>query len=168
MPKKKKEQKKENKVLMSRIRVIDEVDRYVDRVGTGQWDGDDTTEVHRIQGIRLVGDTAFYDLTVPFIPDRDKDYFLVYVEYDTGDSFHRECGRVCFVDLYEKYEDAMKTRETIEKNMRDYNESENGRVERDYGVRIKNSKGSKYEFNCPWKGYFENFGGARIQGVSLI
>jgi len=169
MPKKKKVQKKESKILRSNIRVIDYVHIDVDREATRtEWDADDITEYHRIEGIKVVDKGEYGDISVPFIPEHGKNYFLVCVEYDTGDSFHRERGKMCFVDLYEKYEDARATCDKIYRDMKKYNEKHGLKGADDFSVKIENSSGSKYQFSCPWKGFFESFGGTKIENVNLV
>jgi hypothetical protein len=56
-----------------------------------------TYETHDIQGIKL---SKYGDIEIDFEPKYDVTYFLVIVNYDTGDSFGRDNGRVSYVDLF--------------------------------------------------------------------
>lgn len=118
-----------------------------------RWDRDDTATSHDITGFSVVNDDGFADLTVSYDPVPDRDYFLLYVIYDTGDSFGRDEGRLILIDLYEQRAMA----ETAAKAIRaHYNTCRDGS---DWNSRtrvlITYENGETKPIYAQWVGWFE-------------
>ncbi len=122
-----------------------EVTRTVTRTATEpQWDRDDTKTFWTLgDTIELVSENEGFDITVDdFEPIHGEDYYLLSVEYSTGDSFgHDESERVEDVALYQTRAEAEVVAELIRK----------GPEKNSFQVKLPNG-GSIY---APWVGYFE-------------
>ena len=144
------------------IKIIDYPRIEVTREATlDEWDGDDTNEIHDIEGFTIVNENGYYDLKVPFEIDKNKTYYLVYVIYSSGDSFHHEESRIDFIELYEDVKMAKEVAKIIEDDYRNWESTE-----KDWSVEIFNSNGEKYKIHCPWKGYFERLSYAEVEAIS--
>lgn len=146
--------KKKNDITT--IKVLDVVNVEVTRPWNGEeWSGEDTQESHYIQGIKIVD--GWGDLDIPFCPKPDETYYLVVVNYDTGDSFSRHEGKICFVDLFR---DAKKAKDLVFKinSSKDICSIE---YEHDDGTILKCSTGN-------WTGYFEKVNSVHIEEVCLV
>ncbi|WP_298752109.1 hypothetical protein [uncultured Arcobacter sp.] len=90
--------------------------------------------------------------TIPFNFDTDEQdvYFLLYVSYETGDSFGKSSGNTEFIGLYNDPKIAKENQQTIE----DYVEH---RKNDNWSVELWNSDGSeKYSYSTSaFTGYFE-------------
>lgn len=121
-----------------------------------RWDRDDTYAWHIIREVRAVGEKDYYDLVVDFEPKGTACY-LLFVIYDTGDSFGVDQGQIEFIGLYRDRKVAEENKSRIEKL--DYKDK--------YSVQLVTEDGRKYKVHAPWIGYFERFQYADIQQVLL-
>ena len=143
---------------MVNVRIIDETYGGVSREATeDEWDRDDTYTDHNIQGFRAVKEKDYYDLSVGFDVKKYKHYYLVYVIYDTGDSFGRDDGQIEFVGLYQDRSVAEENKRRIDKNEK---------VD-SFSVKLVTEDDEEFDCHTPWKGYFECFHGASIEEVLL-
>jgi hypothetical protein len=150
----------------SSIRVIDHTYGEITRHATrDEWDRDDTYTSHNIEGIKLVDENDYSDLTVPFKVEPDKTYYLLSVIYDTGDSFGRDEGRIEFIELYIDLDLAKKNQAAIEDHNKKYRDSyyddETPRLI------IENQVGTKIDYYPSWYGYFERLSEVRINSVMV-
>jgi hypothetical protein len=144
--------KTNNKKLYS-IRIIDEVDIEITRAATeDQWDDNDTYTNHSIKGFVL--DDSYGDLYLSSKPEANKDYFLLYALYSTGDSFHYEDNVIAFIDLYKTQEDALVVKDILSKS-------------KEYSAKVKDNEGNILTYNCPWLGYFERLRSLEIESIQL-
>jgi hypothetical protein len=147
----------------TKIRVIDDYHEEITRHGTGDWDNDDTYQYHSIDGFIVVED-GYYDFQCAIEDiDWERTYHLVYVNYDTGDSFGRYGGKVSFVDLFESRELAFALAEAIEENAKAYGNRSNW----DYKpLKYKVDDGTERECHTSsWLGYFESLNEVRVKSV---
>lgn len=137
-----------------KIKIIDSVTTTVIRKRNYdvQYSGEETSESHDIQGFKLVENKGYQDIELDFDP-LIKGIFLVYVSYDTGDSFSRHEGKICFVDAFENSEDAHAVAKAIVENKEKRDKDEFEPVSVFLPVENKTIK------ICvsTWKGYFERF-----------
>ena len=88
------------------IKIIDlshcETTREADPLN--EWDGDDIYTSHNIQGFTVLD--SYHDLPVSFSIEDKRKYYLLYVLYSTGDSFHHEEGCIEYISLYQTLEEA--------------------------------------------------------------
>lgn len=96
-------------------------------------------------------DGRWYDMMVPFKPEADRPYYLIYGVYSTGDSFGSRSGVIHFVGLFENEEDATEIAKLIEK-IDGYQ----------YSI---NYKGQDY--HIPWTGYFESLERLEMKPIRL-
>jgi hypothetical protein len=137
-----------------KVKIIDEVWTEVTREAPedSEWDRDDTYQHHYIKGFEVVEDGSYYDFQTSLKEVAfDKPYFLVYVNYDTGDSFGRDEGRIEFVDLFESNKLARILIEKLEED------AEIDSLKSTNRVYYKVDSGEKRECSTwAWKGYFEH------------
>lgn len=100
---------------MSQINVIDHTDYVVlrERNPDEQYDGDDTLTTHDITGIKLASKN-WGDVETSFDVLPYTDYYLLYYEYGTGDSFSFTDGNLEIVALYNDCELAEKSRAALD------------------------------------------------------
>ena len=148
--------------METQIQVIDRVYTYVTREGDPEdrWDRDSTGESHDIQGIRVVDENDYFDLTVDFEVVDDRDYYLLYGIYSTGDSFGHDEGRIQFVDLYE-------SREVAEENAKRLRKHNDGDSDDGYTATLVTEEGKDHEFYVPWKRYFERLSYLEVEPVRV-
>lgn len=144
----------------AKIIVIDDCYEYTTRHGTGDWDNDDTYQHHNINGFAVVEDGYYHFQCAIEDIDWEKTYYLVYVNYDTGDSFGHYAGRAYFVDLFESKELAFVLAEAIEENAKDYEGKS------DWTLMYKVDDGTEREcYTSPWLGYFESLNQVYVKSV---
>lgn len=138
---------------------------YVTREGdpNEQYDGDDVDNSHSIYGFKLAKSYGG-DITLTYEPQFDRDYFLLYYLWSTGDSFSYESGKIEFVDLYETSEEAELAKKKIEQHYETRNTPGNKRTN---GPIIKYSNGTKAELTVPYYGYFESLESVEVQTIRL-
>lgn len=120
-----------------------------------EWSADSTDANHTIRGIRLVNDQNYLDLTVPFVVEPGKDYFLLYATYTTGDSFSSHGGRLEFIDLFSTYEKGQAAKTEIQKSQ--LSRSKNKDWKQQHGFNYTREDGSKISAEwAVWDGYFEH------------
>lgn len=144
-----------------------------------EWDNDDTAIDTTILGVETSKESqekaGYNETIVPFEVVDGKDYYLVYVTYSTGDSFHREDGVVRYIDLYETREKAEKTAKVIQDH---YNLSDNERrwnakpvkppkSYNEFSLKYRNEVGEEVDLHVSWTGYFERLSGITVQKVQL-
>lgn len=137
---------------MYSINVIDDITTEIlDEGDGGQWGNRGVTrEEHDIQGFRV--ERGYSDVVVPFEPEFDKDYYLLAVFYDTGDTFGHDENKVEFLELYEDQEVAVENESRLNKVAGGTN----------YATLIS-PNGTEYQQSTgTWTGYFESFNGAQV------
>lgn len=139
------------------IKVIADTHCVVTREGHGEWDADDLSWSTTIRGFDVGRNENDYDFFVD--PPIKSHYYLVYVTYSTGDSFHHEEGKVCYVELVDTFEEAEAISDAIEK---DYRNNKDG-----FGLlKVKLPTGKKVEvYPGTWKGYFERLSSVDIETI---
>lgn len=114
---------------------------------------EDTTASPAIYGLQEV-DEGFWDV----IADKDAAiYYLLFVLYDTGDSFHRDENMVEFVDLFTDEETACANARLIRED------DKNRSVFNGFTVKLHKEDGTTYDVHTPWKGYFERLRSVVVQ-----
>lgn len=193
MARKKKSEEPVIKPVGTKIEVEADIHGYVTRHGDREdrWDRDDTAQDVSITGIKIVDEKGYGDLEVNYVVDPNKEYYLVLVNYDTGDSFGRDEGQVCYVDLFESKEKAQALVDAIYNDKMGYPkyfdhemalEAQKKQDKKD-GKKVEKSK-PKYEvvnqvkyllddgteatcYTGTWKGYFEHFNYVEAIPVSV-
>jgi hypothetical protein len=145
--------------MQQKIRIVKDSYSHVTRHSdpTEEYDGDDIVNEHSISGFAPVDDKDYYDFILDdYDPTEDKAYYLIYVLYDTGDSFHREDNVICLVECVGDRH----TAETIAKAIN--KDALNGGM----GPIVLTIDGKKYSIGCSeWKGYFEHFRSANVERI---
>lgn len=117
------------------------------------WDRSDTAADISIHGVEAAD--RYHDIDVPFDVETGVVYYLVWADYDTGDSFGRDCNRVEFIDLF-------KTEELAE------NCAAIARDVKGYTYIFKRENGRDCAQSVPWNGYFESLNAINVEAVELI
>lgn len=167
--KKKKVLPKKNRVSCN-IKIIAEetktILRYADP--NEEWDNDDTNIDTYIHGIQKVDANGYSDLTIPFDVEPGRTYYLVYANYDTGDSFGQYGGQVCYIDLFKRYSLAKKLMKLLQEDasipldVSNWTNSTNN-------LSYTREDGSKIDcYTGTWKGYFESLNYFTIESVRIV
>ena len=137
--------------------------------------------------ITNVSEDDYYSLTIPFEILPDVDYYLLSVNYTTGDSFGVYPEQRAFIDLYKSYEDAEAMKNQIQTHYDFYsynpanpdscsNTGLQGKRRRqivkqllgeENSIRLKNGMGVFYNMFVMWYGYFEALDGIEIIKLRL-
>ena len=104
-----------------------------------------------MQGLRKVSSGSYFDLIVA--APAQKQYYLVWVRYGTGDSFHQNDGRISFVHLCKSRADA------------EFLTSKLKMIKGHKTVTLPS--GDKVSVSPDWEGYFESFEGAEYEQFDL-
>lgn len=142
---------------MQRFTVVVRILGYVTCEGDpeSRWDRDDTAADIYVDGVRPVGSDDYYDVTLPSPMDESKRLYLLWADYDTGDSFGRDCNRFEAIDLFQSYERAQEASNAL-------NAGES------YSVDYARDDGSIITYCRPWVGYFENLNALHVEEVGLV
>lgn len=122
-----------------------------------QWDKADVERTTSINGIIPVQE-GYYDVIA--LDDNAEQYYLLYVVYETGDSFHRDSGVVEFVDLHSDYDIAIANANKI----RQHYEQDDDK----FSVTLTDDAGATFTQHCPWTGFFERVQDIIVEPVRVI
>lgn len=149
--------------MSTNIKVVDNITKEITREATErEWDSNDICWHHNIEGYSIVGKDEYSDITVPFKVNKSIGYFLVYVLYNTGDSFHREENCIDFIDMFENKESAELIVKVINNDYRKYKKDEDND---NFSITLPGLNGEDYSIHCSWKGYFERLTDVCIEQV---
>jgi hypothetical protein len=124
-------------------------------------DGDDSGEPYSYRGttdttrnfVSLKTSKTYGDVTVSFEPVLGRDYWLLYTEYSTGNSFgHDENAAVIYHDVYETVEVAYNA-------LKELQEETNS---------ITLNNGKKMKIYRAWEGYFEHLNGHDVVRLTCV
>ena len=149
------------KVSLASIHIQSEVytETTRERDINDEWDGGEISKTHNILGFTW-GVDIYGDLQTDLYPQPNKEYYLVYVDYDTGDSFSVSRGERFYVQLYENKEKAQRLCEKI----RTFNYLNRGQT----NLEVEFNCSKTYQIYCPWIGYFEHFNYVDIEVVKML
>jgi len=131
-----------------------------------RYDGDDICHNHVIHGFYSVKEKECWDFVLD-VEELHSRLYLVYVLYDTGDSFHSEENCIELIGVYSNIEDVLVIEEAIELDHRKYKKTK----EHDYNpMKVLLPKSNKIQeiSTCTWKGYFETFNTVETKTIKLL
>lgn len=139
---------------MSFFKVIADIREYYTREPNDddQWDSGETAADISIQGVEFA--ERYFDVALP------KEYtpgplYLLWANYDTGDSFGQYCNKFEAVDIFQDRARA----EAAQRSLTDSPEG-NASYVRDDGTTI--------QYSCPWHGYFESLNYLEVEEVAIL
>lgn len=144
------------------IRILKESTTEVTRESdtTDPWDKDDVEYNHTIFGFEVEPDGMYWDFIMSNNP-KGKTLYLVYVLYNTGDSFSRSDNCIELIGLYEDLEDAVKVQTAIEKDS-------NKTTYTPLTVDLPKKGVTETIGVSTWRGYFESFNDCVVMPVNEI
>lgn len=126
---------------------------------TDQWDRASTHTDHNIRGFNVFPNEQYSDISVPYNPEKDTDYYLLYVVYSTGDSFGHDSGNnVEYIGLYT--EDELHIAKENERRIEAHDQKKKGNLK----LLVPN-KNTEFDIFVPWHGYFESLDYIEIESV---
>ncbi len=119
-----------------------------------RWDRASTQTDHSIVGFNAAPETEekYYDLVIPYEPQYNEEYFLLYAVYSTGDSFgHDEGAGIEYIGFYREnqLDVAQENQRNIEQHLRSKDDDS-------YSLKLKSPEGKEFDQHAPWVGYFES------------
>lgn len=140
---------------MSFFKVIVDINEYQTREPNGDddWDSGDTAADISINGVEFA--EHYFDVVLPTEYCGNKPLFLLWANYDTGDSFGRQCNKFEAVDIFQDRSRA----EAAQRALTDSPEG-NASYVRDDGTTI--------QYSCPWDGYFECLNYLEVEEVAIL
>ena len=145
------------------VQIIDEA--YRQETSTpdpdDRWDRASTSTDHTITGFHAAPETdeKYYDLVIPYEPQYDEEYFLLYAVYSTGDSFgHDEGAGIEYIGFYRKnqLDIAQENQRKIEGQDLDSDK---------YSLKLNSPAAKEFDQHAPWIGYFESLDIVEIVSV---
>jgi hypothetical protein len=127
-----------------------------------KWDADDLAHSQSINGYSTHTNLkGGWDFVLSKKPSAKQPFYLVYVNYSTGDSFHHETGCIEFVDVFESEKDGDALVDMLDKDYAKFKKADR----HDYTpLKVKLPSGVEREiYTSTWKGYFE-----RLEGVQCV
>lgn len=162
--------RKKDWLVASYIKINEDRDTRITRHRdpNDEWDANDTATSTSISGFEVVEDGGFHDLTVPFDPVADRDYYLLSVRYSTGDSFSRHRGKMEHIMLHADLDLA----KANAKHLREFHERGENDPQMDYEAKwnttIKLDNGEDLPVSTmSWTGYFERLEEVIVETVRL-
>lgn len=144
---------------MANIKVKAIIDEYweVEPNPDDRWDcGQGNANIY-IQGISVVDEKGYKDITVGFDVEKDRKYYLLWAKYGTGDSFGSNGGNLEPIDLFIN-------KELAEIAMSKFKEE---RKEFDPVKYIREGM-NQIQYSPPWDGYFEWLDYVSVTEVKVI
>lgn len=126
------------------------------------WDRGNTQTDHNIEGFYAADEKEgkYYDLVLPYEPEFNKEYYLLYAVYSTGDSFgHDEGAGIEYIGLYKESEISI-----ARENKRKIEEFDGN----DYHIMMKDPNGKEFQQGTPWQGYFEHLNYVDIKSITRM
>jgi len=108
--------------------------------------------------VKIVNSDQYYDLQVPFEIDEDTTYYLIVVEYTTGDSFNTDPGNFCNVEMYIDRELAYENAQKI----RDHDDNKQDGI-----LELTMQNGKQVRSPKPWIGHFESLDNIFVYPVTI-
>ena len=143
-----------------------EDDTYVSVTRAGdpddQWDRDSTSTSHNVVSFdaSLANKGQYFELAVPYEPEYNKDYYVLYAVYSSGDSFGHDDGYgIEYIGLYTESE-----LEIANENQRRIEDHYRGRKE-GYSVELLTPTGKTFSQHTPWIDYFGGLDYTDIKAV---
>ncbi|MCA9497314.1 MAG: hypothetical protein KC589_10315 [Nanoarchaeota archaeon] len=125
----------------------------------------DINNDYYINGLKLAENNKYFDLTIEGNIEYGDILYLVYGKYETGDSFHRETGRIEFVDVFRDRQNAYGCKRELENH---YNKHKIGIYEEDHYCQLKRENGTLYQYSIPWHGYFERLNFIEVNFIEVV
>ena len=126
------------------------------------WSRASTAKEHNILGFNVFSNEEYSDISVPYDPDKNTDYYLLYVIYSTGDSFGHDSGSgVEYIGLYT--EDELSIAEENKRRIEEHNRTKKGKLK----LIIPNNS-TEFDIYVPWHGYFESLDDIEIKAVQRM
>ncbi len=128
----------------------------------GEWSSETT---NNITGAVKVKENEYFDLEVNdnFL---NKEVYLLYILYSSGDSYGNSTGNIEYLDVFENYDKALEVKKIIED---DYKEKPTYTFEpggMDLFYTKENGNVAKIP-TCVYKGYFEDLEAVVIQKITI-
>lgn len=120
------------------------------------WDRGDTSAMIEVRGVAPVKDSRYFDVVLPSEFDPSKKLFLLWADYDTGDSFGRDGNQFEAIDLFHDYDAACAAKKALQ--------SYRGDV---YSGDYVRDDGGTASVHLPWNGYFEYLNALHVQEVPV-
>ena len=117
------------------------------------WDRGDTAAHISIHSIEVAD--RYHDIDVPFDVEPEVVYYLVWANYNTGDSFGHDDNRVEFIDLFKT--------EKLAEECADIARASGG-----YNYIFTRENGRRCTQSIPWNGYFESLNDINVEAVTLV
>ena len=129
------------------------------------WSRDSTSQHHEILGIEEVPEGGYSDL----VADDEGPYYLLYVIYNTGDSFGRDDGQIEFVFLHTNQCMGYKNITRINEHY----QTDGGMYygNKDYAkfsVCLLDDNGEEFKLHVPWTGFFEDLVDVELVEVKVF
>lgn len=138
---------------MSFFKVIVDIREYYTREPEeDEWDNGETAADISIQGVEFA--ERYFDVALPqeYVPG---PLYLLYANFDTGDSFGRQRNKFEAVDIFQD-------RARAEAAQRALTNSEEGNAS------YVRDDGSTIQYSCPWHGYFESLNYLELEEVAIL
>lgn len=120
-----------------------------------KWDNDCTEADISVHGIKVVDEENYRHMAVPFKVVSGQTYYLLWADYNTGDSFGSYGNQVEFVDLFQTYEAAEIAKQELLSSKK-------------YSTKYTRDDGTRIDFYIPWEGYFESLNELNIESVGVV
>lgn len=141
---------------MSFFKVIADIREYYTREPNDddQWDNGETAADISIQGVEFA--ERYFDVALPREYDASKPLFMLWANFDTGNSFGRQRNKFEAVDIFQNRARA----EAAQRTLTDTEEGQSASYVRDDGTTI--------QYSCPWHGYFECLNYLEVEEVAIL
>jgi hypothetical protein len=116
---------------------------------------DDTAADISVYSISRKAEKGYRDISVGFDVVPGQNYWLLWADYDTGDSFGRDGNKVEFIDLFQSPDRAAAAAKELEDV-------------RDFSAKYTREDGTKIKMYIPWVGYFESLNSLNITMVGCV
>lgn len=145
-----------NSKSLTYLKVVDDCRTHETKINDYSYD---YQKNHLIQGVTVISSTEYFDIVVNFPIEINTTYYLLVVDYNTGDSYSNSENEFEFVDLF-------KTKSTAEEMAKIIIDDDNSINNTDLLLACEN--GEIYQMCRAWCGYNENLNDVKIIPVTVI
>lgn len=145
-------------------------DGYIENIGgydpDDEWSRDSTAGETYPVSLKEVSRNSYFDLVVD-APKDTTEFYIVYVQYKTGDSFGRDGGQLECVSLHTDKTIAEQNKDRIQQHHSTDGKKFGASQYPNFSVVLLTDSGKEFQVHTPWNGYFEQIDDVCVDSIGF-